>query len=144
MKVGFTGTQHGMTEDQVRAIIKVLIQLGMDEFHHGDCVGADEMAHHVAEKLCVPIVIHPPSNQAKRAFCKQAHGNPFPVTVLPEKPYLDRNHNIVDATDALVAAPRLRNEEQRSGTWATIRYARNLGRPHVIIFPDGTTQRVGL
>jgi hypothetical protein len=43
----------------------------------------------------------------------------------------------VDATGWLLAAPRTKTEEQRSGTWATIRYARKLGRQVCLLWPDG-------
>jgi hypothetical protein len=40
-----------------------------------------------------------------------------------------------------LACPRGYTEELRSGTWATIRYARKTGVPYVIIFPDRTVER---
>jgi predicted Rossmann fold nucleotide-binding protein DprA/Smf involved in DNA uptake len=35
-------------------------------------------------------------------------------------------------------------EELRSGTWATVRYARRIGRPITLLFPDGGVLREGL
>lgn len=122
MRLGFTGTQDGMTERQ-KASLRRYLTLGrdrIDEFHHGDCIGADEQAHAIAvEVLGVDkIWIHPPTNPRKRAFCKSPH-------VLPTDDYLDRNRTIVRVTDALVAAPKSLVEELRSGTWMTIREARD-------------------
>jgi len=37
--------------------------------------------------------------------------------------YMDRNDRLVELADELVAFPRTREEERRSGTWATIRRA---------------------
>lgn len=69
---------------------------------------------------------------SNRAFCKGAV-----VTYKPE-PYLDRNHYMVDRCNLLIACPE-GIEALRSGTWATVRYARKRPRNHLIIYPDGTT-----
>ena len=42
----------------------------------------------------------------------------------PQKPYLERNRNIVDNTTMLVAFPNNNKELLKSGTWSTIRYAK--------------------
>jgi hypothetical protein len=36
-----------------------------------------------------------------------------------------------------VACPRTDQEQRRSGTWATVRYARKVGKPVLIIGRDG-------
>jgi hypothetical protein len=136
MKVGFTGTQQGMTMVQADTCAIVLSGLEPVEFHHGDCVGADAQACEIVWRLpwCyegkIKVVSHPPDNDKKRAHT-QAH------VELPPLPYLERNQKIVDATEILVAAPAAMNEEGRSGTWATVRYARKKGKPVLLVLPDG-------
>jgi len=130
MKIGFTGTRQGMTAEQRYVLICVLTFLKPKEFHHGDCIGADEQASNIARDMGCRIVIHPPLNNKFRAYCSGDK-------VLPPKDYLERNRDIVDRTDILVATPKQFNEVLRSGTWATIRYARKTGKPQIIIFPDG-------
>lgn len=132
IKAGFTGTQQGMTDIQQRVLSAILKRLGAGEFHHGDCVGADAEAHAVVYKLGLFIVIHPPKDSKKRAFCYS-----LKTTILCPKDYLDRNHDIVDETDFLIATPKTKDEELRSGTWATVRYARKIGKRVHIIYPDG-------
>lgn len=128
---GFTGTDRGMTSHQLSAV-GVHLQVS-GELHHGDCVGADAQTHAIARRLGgLWIVGHPPDVDVKRAFCD------FDVA-LPPRPYIDRNHDIVDACDFLLATPRGYVEELRSGTWATIRYARKIGTALRIIYPNGTT-----
>lgn len=117
MTIGFTGTQQGMTRKQKRALTNLLDSCKPTSFHHGDCIGADEEAHYIAQKLGIPIVIHPPSKSAKRAFCKG-----WKKMCLP-KDYEDRNKDIVLQTDLLVGCPATCEEEVRSGTWSTIRFA---------------------
>jgi hypothetical protein len=135
MRVGFTGTSRGMTEAQRLAVAAVLRGLtGVEAGHHGDCVGADAEFHALCAELHITVVIHPPADPKKRAWCQGSR-------LEPEKPHPDRNHDIVNATDILVAAPaEPAGERLRSGTWATVRYARKRGRPIVIVRPDGTRQ----
>jgi len=56
--------------------------------------------------------------------------------VWPAKPYLERNHDIVDATDYLIFAPKTRHEQLRSGTWATYRYAKLMRKNILMLHPD--------
>ncbi len=130
MHIGFTGTQIGMSDSQRKAIHGALLGLFQtgSVFHHGDCIGADAEAHNIAVALGYRIIIHPPLNESKRAFCKGAD-----MTV-PALPYLERNKIIVNATTSLVAAPK-GPEELRSGTWSTVRYAKRIGRPVTIFMP---------
>lgn len=127
MKIGFTGTQEGMSDRQkgeLRTILSIITTWGVVEFHHGDCIGADAEADAIARSVGCRIFIHPPSDPKKRAYCGQTGD----VQYAPE-PYLDRNRNIVDNTERLIAAPRSDTEEVRSGTWSTVRYARRVGKP---------------
>jgi hypothetical protein len=122
MKIGFTGTREGMSEAQKDAL-KVLLKkyamrtkyVGTHEFHHGGCEGADLEAGEIARKLHYRVVIHPGGNTVVPKGIK--------AEVLPQRPNLRRNQDIVDVADMMIAAPRTDKEEQRSGTWATIRYA---------------------
>src|SRR6185295_3683952 len=94
------------------------------------CVGADEQFVELASGAI--MVGHPcdwPAMQSKAAIAASGQMRAC------RKP-LDRNHDIVDETQMLIAAPK-GPEEQRSGTWATVRYARKLGRRIVIVWPDG-------
>lgn len=139
MNVGFTGTRFGMSELQKQALYNKLAELKdnqlyaeyailWDEFHHGDCVGADAEAHAIALTFRFKVVIHPPDQDKLRAFCVVSYKIEVP------KPYLDRNKMIVDSCHLLIAAPRTNGEELRSGTWSTIRYAKHK-KKEVYILP---------
>lgn len=133
--IGFTGTQVGMTEKQQARFAKYIVEIApFSEFHHGDCIGADEQAATMVREYLpdVEIVCHPPTNQAKRAFFKSdRYEKPFE--------YLERNHHIVEASKRLIACPKESKPVQRSGTWATYRYARARSRCLLtLIRPTGT------
>lgn len=131
MMYGFTGTSRGITSNQNLILQELFINF--DSLHHGDCIGADAMAHEIALVAKLMVSIHPPTDMSKRAFCKGAH------LIYPAKPYLERNMDIAAAgINGLIATPGNFHEVTRSGTWSTIRYARKLNRKITIIFPDGT------
>lgn len=136
MRVGFTGTQHGTTQPQRDQVDKLFQLLRPSQFHHGDCVGADAEAHNRVHNYMyftnalVEIHIHPPIDPKKRAW-KQGD------VLHPEKPYLERNWDIVVACEVLIATPHTSVEQKRSGTWSTVRYAKKNGKPVFVILPDG-------
>lgn len=123
MKMGFTGTRKGMTEWQKRRLRAWVREFRPDEFHHGDCVGADAQAHKIVRETLPEcrIVIHPGDIPNMRANCK---GD----MVFDALPPLHRNRLIVSATDEMIAAPESDQEQARGGTWFTIREARRVGK----------------
>ena len=112
-------------------MIEVLKEFGShNTFHHGDCVGADALAHSLIREMpWWHVVIHPPLNPKHRAFCQGVLRTP--------KTFLARNHDIVDESDILVACPYQAEEVLRSGTWATVRYARKKSKPVILVLPSG-------
>ncbi len=135
MKVGFTGTREGMADAQFVQFRQWFSASGASEFHHGACVGADSDAVeviHDSHRKRVRITAHPsniPQATATDAIDRSE-------LVLDPKPPLDRNRDIVDACEVLIACPK-GPEELRSGTWATVRWARKQGKRIVIVWPDG-------
>lgn len=130
MHVGFTGTQRGMTLNQWGALWGLLTARAPGDFHEGDCIGADRQAAYGARLAGFRIIGHPPTNSSKRAnFAADEWREPAP--------YMVRNHNIVDASQEMIATPGEFEEQLRSGTWATVRYARRVGKPVHVILPDG-------
>lgn len=134
MRIGFTGTQQGMTKKQQAALSDILgdRKLHIVEVHQGDCAGADAQAHDIATQLDIAVILHSPANH------KTLTGSAGRVPAHDEKPYLERNHDIVDCTDKLVAAPKGTQEDIHSGTWAAVRYARTCGKPVHVIWPNGS------
>lgn len=128
MKIGITGSREGMSDSQKENFVLLLQKMGMTEFHHGDCLGADAEAHAIVREFFpnVRIVIHPPKSNSLQAHC---------VGDESKEPlgYIVRDKNIVDAVEFLFAAPLRTQEQVRSGTWTTVRYARKTSRLHLVL-----------
>ena len=140
MILGFTGTKDppGMTRERLIQVVQIFRDLKPSEFHHGDCVVSDAQAHLIALKLNIPVIIHPPIKTIYRAYCDPGSEG----KILPSRDYLDRNHDIVDVCDVLLATPKEEvGETLRSGTWATVRYARSKGKRVIIVRPSGVVER---
>ena len=141
MNFGFTGTQQGMTIAQNQSVIKFLVKNHPKEVHLGDCIGSDYqffgmiMTSNYKHKELprITTIGHIPDNDSKRAFCH------YDEERVP-KPYLERNKDIVEACDVLLATPYEQEQVLRSGTWATVRYSLSLEKPTIIFFPDGSVK----
>lgn len=120
MDVGFTGTREGMTLAQDHAFRELMMMLfngfKKQAFHHGGASGADTSAADIARLCGWTLVPHLPTRKTAAE-------------------YLARNHDIVMSSDIMIAAPRTLTEEQRSGTWATVRYARQNDVPVIVLDP---------
>lgn len=130
---GFTGTRRGMTEAQ-RETVRKLTATEFQIVRHGDCVGADAEMHSIARSNGQWIVGHPPVDKRLRAFCVVDE-------LWQPKPYFERNRDIVDHSGWLVATSAETAEQPKGGTWWTVRYARQVGRPVSIVWPDGTVSK---
>lgn len=134
MILGFTGTRQELPPAQASALGFLLGGIrnagGFVSAHHGDCVGADATFDRISEELGFERHAHPGPDGPHRAHCAAD-------LIYPERPFLDRNCVIVDTCELLIACPN-GPERQRSGTWATVRYARLVGRRIVFVWPDGT------
>lgn len=144
-QIGFTGTRHAkeVSDEALRALRVQLQSLNRDlsepaVFHHGLCVGADEQAHLLVRKHFPEWEIegHPPEDPKYEASHLRDDCN----VLHPERPYLARNRNIVHSSYIVFALPRHYIEEQRSGTWSTVRFARTRQRTIIIVYPDGVVR----
>ena len=129
--IGFTGTRRGMTNKQMSMLKLLLRKIFNDSFQfvHGGARGADTQADEIAREIGYDIYIRPTEETYWNWMKKKRN-------VCTGKPPLERNKDIVaNVRSFLIAAPKSLNEERRSGTWATIRYARETGVLVVILDP---------
>lgn len=140
MQIGFTGTRKCMTVYQLDALEKILGSLNDDDihiFHHGDCLGADYQADEIAFEYVDTIHLWPCTLENQRAHCEnEVNEEQLKKYIIhePREP-LARNHDIVAMSEILIAAPKSLEPELRSGTWATIRYAKAQEVPVIILVP---------
>lgn len=144
IRVGFTGTRHGMTTSQWQELEDLLAILVKDRdvrWHDGDCVGSDDQAHSVINKVTSDqaYTIGHPCNLSKYRAWRDFD------ELKEELPPLVRNKKIVEQSDIMFAAPEGFDEIGiGSGTWATIRYARRKKKPLIIVWPDGANTLEGM
>ena len=148
MHIGFTGSRHGMSYKQKRKVLQILqdwqaLIPERDEItvSHGDCIGADANIHEFAKILGLRIVIHPPEDDSKRAYCSALDNDPD-VEILPPKAYLARNRDIVETSSLMIGCVDSYEPHEHSGTWYTVDYANKKEVPVMIVFPDGTDEAV--
>lgn len=132
MILGMTGTREDLSYEQYVWLSVQIVDC--EEFHHGACVGADEAGHQLAMRQQKRVIVHPPTDQRLMI--------PFDGMVWDwklAKPYLDRNRDIVDESDQVIALPN-GPESLKGGTWYTVRYAMKQGKPVAICYPDGSVE----
>lgn len=133
--IGFTGSAHRVTDQQRLVLVDMVSWFDLDSVvHHGDCVEADALFDELCAGRNIRREAHPghdgAGNSPARAYC-QAEVIHAPL------PYLVRNKVIVSASDLLIAVPS-GPERQRSGTWSTVRRARERDLHLHVVWPDGS------
>lgn len=137
--LGFTGTRSGLTESQkatLRTWLEKYSPWEVDEFVHGGCVGADADAHRIAKSLGMWTHVYPCDIVDMQAELPDAD-----ETAKPMAPLL-RDRLIAGVCDILFVCPKELVEIIRSGTWATMRYARKAGHDVVIIWSHGRPEKI--
>jgi hypothetical protein len=133
--LGFSGTREGMTPPQRQRVREIMDELGPALARHGMCVGADSQFHDDCRERGVPAIGHPGDQPAMRARCEGLLREEAP------KANLVRNKDIARECSVLVAAPKEMREPddpRGAGTWSTVRYARQRGKPTRVVLPDGS------
>lgn len=127
MIIGVTGTRLHNTTAQLHTFRSFLLENLPDitAIHHGCCIGFDVAAAYMANEFGISQVYHPPLKTDLQGIFKR---NGWQGVWCKPRTYLERNRDIVDSCDILIAGPKDDVEEIRSGTWATVRYARKIGR----------------
>jgi hypothetical protein len=136
MLLGMTGTRNPLSVIQLTWLDEVMAS--RPQLHHGACVNADEAAHDAAVRSGSVIVVHPPTDE-RLMMPKWKWSQRESIHVMPAKPYWDRNHDIVNDTDRMIALPH-GPETPKGGTWGTVRYALSVGKGVTICYPDGTVE----
>jgi hypothetical protein len=133
MRVAFTGTRHGMNAAQVQQLRYVLAL-----FCHADRhVGRTPEFHYGTHETAVLL-----ADVQAASLAKDAGYTLVPHHARPGEE-LARDRQEADDCDVMVAAPKSDKEQLRSGTWATVRYARARLKP-VVMLSRGDSGRLPL
>jgi len=136
MELGFTGTRRGMNDLQKLTVENILIVLKPEKANHGMCIGADKDFDVICSELGITRRGWPGVDKAGN--CPTRAQCPGIQEIMGERRYTVRDRLIVAHSSLLIATPKLYSPEPRSGTWVTIRIARQLGIMRYIVYPDGT------
>lgn len=120
-----------MTPNQRRGVGRLISELPVLEAWHGDCIGADAEFHALCQQRGIKLCLAPSTDESQRAF-RSGY-----VEIREPAPPLERNHWLASVCTVLIAAPAQEREVLRSGTWATIRYARKLQKRIYLVSPAG-------
>lgn len=135
----FTGTSRAkLSIPQIISLEEVIwdvFEKGCIWLSHGEAAGADKIANSLAHRAGMQTISHPWTGN-KDANGRWHRFQFIDIRTEPKDDPIERNHDIVDDGMLLIAAPSC-PEYMRSGTWATVRYARKVHKPRVIVWPDG-------
>lgn len=136
MILATTGTRLGPRIDQSNAFRRFVHRFKPDGFVHGGGRGWDVIAHMEVYTAHpdMPFTVFPATEGGSTWNGIGWPGDTYKHEPLPA---LERDGLIVEAAHWLIAVPAQDTEELRSGTWATVRYARKLDFPVYIIRADG-------
>lgn len=153
MILSLTATRAGLSLAQ-RATLPGLFATLPAILVHGGAVGGDEEVDAFLAPLFardrearrrspdaifpafIPIEVYPEHRRGREHWIYVAPFRELRAVSWPDEP-LARNRTIVRRGDRLLAFPATEEEELRSGTWMTVRFARKLGRPVTIVTPSG-------
>lgn len=133
-RIGITGSRHGWDHQQAMAFIDRLCDTQISEFHFGACVGVDELAFWLwatggsGVAHAWPATMSPDWDARWRMDLTAKDIETFGVVMHEPMHPLARNKQIVQNCDQLWAFPETDDDQSRSGTWSTIRYARSLDK----------------
>lgn len=140
--VAVTGTERGGTTAQLRLARAILFAWSPTVLIHGGCIGVDDELDQLACELSIRREVFPAQVDYKKRVPEhlllgRKHSS---VVIHPVQPPLVRNRIMVRRASRALALPGEAREVVRSGTWATVRFARTLlPREYVVVIaPDGS------
>lgn len=142
MIVGVTGTRKGFTDAQRASFGSLLIfdlAHRLMEFRNGSCQGVNVEAARLVRHIyahTARIVCHPGPDGDPHRECSGVDDE-----VLPPKTHFARNRDIVNSSDVIVICPCDMEHQSRGGTWMTHDFAKKVGKPVFVVWPDGSVQR---
>lgn len=121
MDIGITGTRWGMSDKQKEIAIYIYDKLEGSVLHQGMCEGSDtEMHDMVRGEFPKHNIKGHPSIDKSHEIDRKCDNLADP------KGHFERNREIVGESEVMLATPHESTEQQRGGTWYTVRYAKKI------------------
>ena len=152
--VGLVGVRRGLTHAQFQTLSRMIVNqkgrgalAGIEVAHRSNdgWSGADFSRITRWMSSAPRIVVHesdrPTEEPPPLSTESMASWAEFSLDTATVPPW---NREIVDESELILACPPVAEEEFRSRTWGTIRYARNQSKAVVVIYPNGTVDVGGL
>jgi len=147
MKVGFVGNQKEMSKQQKDTLIRIMKKLKHTyqniDLHMGSAPGSDAEAFAIVVEngLVSRLFFYPSSNPDENAFDiedpRDLEKKEIKLLRQNERTIFERNRNIVDTCDMIIAVPRETLEKRESETWMAIRYSKIQKKRLFTLYPDG-------
>lgn len=149
MIIGFSGTRHGMSPRQLMVVQRIIIDRKPELVLHGGCVGSDEQFDKICRTLDIDRRCYPADDVGKSMRFIPQQTSTSKVQMMDPRPALKRNALICKDADIMIATPAEPTppkDIRGQGTWHTIRKARDLGMPLILVIPNGVSfeERGGL
>lgn len=145
MKISVTGTKDGANSRQIFELGMLIARLkGIEEFHHGKCVGVDISLARLMRTIResgyphMKIIAHPGLNNG----ALEAE-DPYSDEELPPKTNFARNRDLVDLLgpdDLLIVVPKVQPMTNSGGKSYTFSYAMKHHKHLIILWPDGSIE----
>lgn len=135
-----SGTRVGATPRQLSNLgltLAICWQRGFRVLHDGDCVGVDIEARGEATQHGYYRIVHPSTAKTRAYDWHPAYGFVYGDEYRQPRNPLVRNVDMILESALLIAVPRTKEEELRSGTWAAVRRAKQHRRRIIFLWPDG-------
>lgn len=132
MILSFSATRNGLTLPQAVQVCKIIKELSPDLIVHGGCTGGDENIDYIAFQFGISRRVRPCNLKKFKGVLQPG------ACIFPTKNPRERNLDIVQDGDTITAYPKGEKEQKRgSGTWQVIRMAKKIGKPLLIVYPNG-------
>ena len=141
MTLGFIGTRRGLTKVQYDALFVLVQALHLEhsftQAKHGGAEGADTDFDNICDRHSITRLILPGPDTDTSGFI---HGS---FLLAEPEGNLKRNRTIVACSSIMIGCPYEMVEQNRGGTWYTIRFAQKHQCPIYIVYPDGSISKEG-
>lgn len=143
MKIlGVTATRKGLTNPQIACASYLMLKINPELMHHGCAEGGDRQLDEMARVAGVKRLGFPSfDNQENWATRRDSGLAVYRSGRTGDLLSTAERNEVISRAEFFIGFPAGFEEEQRSGTWQTIRMRGRTKHPYLIAWPDGSYTR---